>query len=246
LDRFLIGAIVGAKALTYYAVPFNLASQVSVLPGSLSDTLFPRFSATSREEHHRLMDEAVRSLSVILTPLIIAGILIMEPFLTWWVGSEMARNAAFVGEIIVLGMWFNGLAYLPFARLQAQGRPDLVAKCHLAELIPYLVFLALALHAWGVVGAALAWSLRVIVDAVLLFWLSGDAPRGFRAYLPPLLLLGIAAAAAFAFPLGSVSRWAVGASAVLGSLGWAWRAAPDSVKRLVREGYRMLPRIHKA
>jgi O-antigen/teichoic acid export membrane protein len=246
LDRFLIGSIVGAKALTYYAVPFNLASQVSVLPGSLSDTLFPRFSATSKEELHRLMDEAVRSLSVILTPLIIAGILIMEPFLTWWVGSEMVRNAAFVGEIIVLGMWFNGLAYLPFARLQAQGRPDLCAKCHLVELIPYLGFLALALHAWGLVGAALAWSLRVIVDAILLFWMSGDTLRNFRANLPPLLLLGLAAAAIFAFPLGSISRWAVGASALLGSLGWAWWAAPDSVKQLVREGYRMLPRIHKA
>jgi O-antigen/teichoic acid export membrane protein len=246
LDRFLIGSISGAKALTYYAVPFNLASRVIVLPGSLSDTLFPRFSSTSKEERHRLMDEAVRSLSVILTPLIIAGILIMEPFLTWWVGSEVARNSAFVGEIIALGMWFNGLAYLPFARLQAQGRPDLCAKCHLAELIPYLVFLTLALQAWGVVGAALAWSLRVSVDAMLLFWMDGDAPRGIMTHLPPLLLLGIATAAVFGFPLGSVSRWVVGASAFLGSLAWAWWTAPDSVKRLVRDGYQMLPRTHKA
>lgn len=246
LDRFLIGSIAGAKALTYYTVPFNLASRVIVLPGSLSDTLFPRFSATSKEERHRLMDEAVRALSVILTPLIIAGILIMEPFLTWWVGSEVAGNSAHVGEIIALGLWFNGLAYIPYARLQAQGRPDLVAKCHIAELFPYLVILALALHAWGVVGAALAWSLRVTVDAMLLFWMAGDAIRGFMAHLPPLLLLGIAAAAVFAFPFGSVSRWAVGASTLLGSLAWAWLAAPESVKRLVREGYQLRPRTDKA
>jgi O-antigen/teichoic acid export membrane protein len=246
LDRFLIGSIAGAKALTYYAVPFNLASRVTVVPWSLSNTLFPRFSAISKEERHRLMDEAVHSLSVIQTPLIIAGILIMEPFLAWWVGPEVARNSPFVGEIIALGLWFNGLAYMPYARLQAQGLPDLVAKCHLAELIPYLVFLALALHAWGLVGAALAWSLRVTVDAMLLFWMCGDTPHAFKGHLPPLLLLGMAAAAVFGFSLGSVSRWAVGASALLGSLAWAWWAAPDSLKRLVREGYQLLPRTHKA
>jgi O-antigen/teichoic acid export membrane protein len=246
LDRFLIGSIVGAKGVTYYTVPYNLASRVNVLPGSLSDTLFPRFSATSDEERHHLMDKAVRSLSVILTPLIIAGILIMEPFLKWWVGADVTRDAAFVGEIIALGVWFNGLAYIPFARLQAQGRPDLVAKCHLAEIIPYLAFLFLALRAWGVIGAAVAWSLRVFADAILLFWIGGVAPRYFKAHLIPLVLLGMAAAAVFAFPLGSVSRWAVGGGTLLGSLVWAWWKAPDSVKGIVLDCYHMLPRARKA
>lgn len=246
LDRFLIGSIVGAKGVTYYTLPYNLASRVNALPGSLSGTLFPRFSASSEEERHRLMDKAVLSLIVILTPLIIAGILIMEPFLLWWVGADVTRDAAVVGEIIALGMWFNGLAYIPYARLQAQGRPDLVAKCHLAEIIPYLAFLYLALHVWGVIGAAVAWSLRVFADAILLFWMGGVAPRYFKAHLIPLGLLGIVAAAVFAFPLWSVSRWTVGVGTVLGSLVWAWRKAPDPVKELIQDFYRMLPIARKA
>jgi O-antigen/teichoic acid export membrane protein len=170
----------------------------------------------------------------------------MEPFLKWWVGADVTRDAAFVGEIIALGVWFNGLAYIPFARLQAQGRPDLVAKCHLAEIIPYLAFLFLALRAWGVIGAAVAWSLRVFADAILLFWIGGVAPRYFKAHLIPLVLLGMAAAAVFAFPLGSVSRWAVGGGTLLGSLVWAWWKAPDSVKGIVLDCYHMLPRARKA
>lgn len=234
LDRFLIGSIAGLKAVTYYTVPFSLISRVATLPGSLSDTLFPRFSATSEEERHRLMGEAVRVLSVIMTPLIIASILIINPFLTWWVGPDVARNAVFAGEIIALGFWFNGLAYIPFARIQAQGRPDLIAKCHLAELIPYLVFLTFALHTWGVSGAALAWSLRVIVDAILLFLLCRVAPRGFIALLPPLLFLGLASVAVFVFSPTSIFRWTVGTIALLGCLAWGWSAAPASVKRLVK------------
>jgi O-antigen/teichoic acid export membrane protein len=245
LDRFLIGSIVGPKAVTAYQVPYSLALQVIVLPWSVSTTLFPRFSATPDEESDRLMNEAIRALKVILTPMIIAGILIMEPFLTWWVGSELAREGAYVGEIIALGLWFNGLAVIPFARLQGQGRPDLVAKCHLAEFIPYVAFLGFALYAWGLVGAALAWSLRMAVDAILLFWMCGIGSRHFVASLPPLLLLGIGGAAVFGFPHGSILRWSVGGIAMLGSLAWAWWAAPDSVRRLVGEGYQLLPRLPK-
>lgn len=242
LDRFLIGSIVGPPAVTYYSVPFSLVSQATILPNSLSSALFPRFSAVPKEECHRLMSEGLLTLSVILTPLLVAGILIMENFLTWWVGPGMARNSAFVGEIISLGLWFNGLAYLPYFRLQAQGRPDLVAKCHLVELIPYLAFLVFALNTWGVVGAALAWSLRAAVDAMLLLWIGGVTSDDFKAYLLPILLLGIASIAVFCFPMGSFPRLAVSASALLGSLAWTWWASPDSVRKFVRAGYQFLPR----
>lgn len=240
LDRFLIGSISGAKAVTYYTLPSSLASRVSILPASLAETLFPRFSATSEIEAHRLTKEAVCALSVILTPIIIAGILIMGPFLMWWVGPEVARNASMVGEIIALGLWFNGHAYIPAAQLQAQGRPDLLAKCHLAEILPYLVLLVLALRGWGVVGAAFAWSMRMTVDAILLFWIARNAPFGLTTHLPPLLLLAMATVAAFVFPIGSGYRWALGLGSLLGALAWAWWAAPDSVKRMIRDGYQFI------
>ena len=100
LDRFVIASIAGAKAVTYYTVPFNLASRVTALPGSLSNALFPRFSAASEVASRRLMYEAVRTLSVILTPLIIAGMLIMGSFLTWWVGLEAVPTIVALREKI--------------------------------------------------------------------------------------------------------------------------------------------------
>jgi O-antigen/teichoic acid export membrane protein len=234
LDRFVIGSIAGASALTYYTVPFNLATRVVILPASLSEALFPRLSAASDKAGRKLSDEAIHALSVILTPIIIAGTLIMEPFLSWWVGPEMAKNSASVGELIALGLWFNGLAYIPASRLQAQGRPDLLAKCHLAEIVPYLTVLAIALHAWGAVGAAVAWSLRVMVDAIALFSLDGGVSRVLVPSLAPLLLLAAVAASVFGFPPDSTNRWVLGGSALVGSLAWAWWAAPSSVTNFMK------------
>jgi hypothetical protein len=57
---------------------------------------------------------------------------------------------------------------MAFIRLQAGGRPDLIAKVHLAEIIPYLALLYFGLLRLGIVGAALAWAIRCAADAVIL------------------------------------------------------------------------------
>ena len=43
LDRFIIGALLGAKAVSYYTVPFQLADRTGIIPFALSSALFPRF-----------------------------------------------------------------------------------------------------------------------------------------------------------------------------------------------------------
>ena len=81
------------------------------------------------------------------------------------------------GQVILLGFWVNGFAKIPYAQLQARGRPDLVAKCHLAEALPYFGLLYLGLNALGLVGAAVAFSLRVLLDFGLLASFSGILRR---------------------------------------------------------------------
>jgi O-antigen/teichoic acid export membrane protein len=54
----------------------------------------------------------------------------------------------------------------------AIGRTDLIAKVHWAELIPYFIAAIVLIHFFGIVGAAAAWSVRVIFDSFLFLWLS--------------------------------------------------------------------------
>jgi O-antigen/teichoic acid export membrane protein len=229
LDRVLVGAIAGAKAVTYYSVPFNLASRITVLPGSLSTALFPRFSSMEDAERDLLMDGAVRSLLVVLTPLIVAGMLVMEPFLAWWLGLEFASRASTIGEIFVVGLWANCLAYIPYSAIQGRGRPDVTARFHLVEVVPYLLLLWLALEWRGAEGAAIAWSIRVWADAVLLFVYARWRKVGVLAGGALGLAAGVAAVS-----LTSGLDWTgLGVRALVVALVvvWAVRTAPGPLRR---------------
>lgn len=72
-------------------------------------------------------------------------------------------------QLLAIGILINSLAHIPFALLQGVGRPDLPAKFHLIQLPLYLGILWFSLQQWGIAGAAFAWTLRVTLDALLLF-----------------------------------------------------------------------------
>lgn len=232
LDRFVIGALSGAKAVSYYTVPFQLGERSTIISSSLTSALFPRFAAATPEEEKRLAHEGLRSLIVVMTPLVAAGVLLVEPFLAWWITPAFAEQSATVGQIILLGFWVNGLALVPYAQLQARGRPDLVAKCHLGEALPYFGLLYLGLHTLGLVGAAAAFSLRVLVDFWLLASLSGMLRLSLRVLLLPSALLTAAFLIATLGHPGRPEWFALVVLHLLITLAWAWRQAPPSLRRL--------------
>ncbi|MCQ4191285.1 hypothetical protein NEI07_17110, partial [Methylocystis sp. NLS-7] len=151
----------------------QLAQRSTVLPGALTSALFPRLAMAHGDEGKQLAAVALRSLAAVMTPLILLALLLVEPFFRLWINSEFASKATVTAQILLLGFWINGLAFVPFAKLQASGRPDAIAKCHLAELLPYLIALSVGLHFWGLPGGAAAFGLRTFGDCVLLLWLAG-------------------------------------------------------------------------
>jgi O-antigen/teichoic acid export membrane protein len=238
-DRFIIGAIGGAKAVSYYTIPFQLAERVSIVPGALASALFPRLAGSiSAEERQRLARDGMSALAAVMTPLVIAGIYLMRPFLELWISAEFSQKAALVGQIILVGYWFNSFAKIPYAKIQARGRPDLVAKCHLAEVLPYLGALYLGLTLFGIEGAATAFSLRVMVDFILLAYFAGMLNFSvFLLMLPAGLVVGafaIERVGAFDGPLW----WAVLGAHVLATLIWAWSASPDMLKDLLESRFK--------
>lgn len=232
-DRFIIGAILGAKAVAYYTVPFQLAERSTILSSSLVSALFPRFVAVSPVEEHRLASEGLRLLMVVMTPLVAAGILFMEPFLAWWIDQEFSDQSARAGQLLLLGFWVNNFAKIPCAQLQARGRPDLVAKCHLAEVLPYLGLLYLGMSLFGLVGTATVFSLRIVIDFVLLAGLAGVLHHSLRLLLPPVILLTIAFFIAMLSSPGQL-KWIIYVFAhLLVTMIWAWRESPPSLRGII-------------
>ena len=230
LDRVLIGSLVSAQAVAYYTVPFNLVSRTSVIPGSLATSLFPKLSRGDVKDSGRLASEAVAALAAVFTPLVVFGLASLPIFMRLWVGRSFASHAVSVGIVLFIGIWVNGLAYIPYEHLQATDRPDIVAKFHAAELVPFLGVLWLGLHYFGLIGAAWAWTLRVTVDAGLLFAVAGKLPNWTRV-LPGIVFVLLAA---LFTPTSVLSvKTAIEAVLLVAATVWSWRLSPG-VRNMVR------------
>jgi O-antigen/teichoic acid export membrane protein len=234
MDRFLIGSVLNVDAVAYYTVATNLSSKVSVIPGALVTSLFPKLSRGAEGDADRIASNAVVELAAVITPLIVAGLVAMPIFMHLWVGAAFASHAAPVATILLLGMWINGLAYIPYNHLQARNRPDIVAKFHTIEVVPFLALLWLGLHFFGLPGAAWATTLRVTIDAVLLFAVAGRL-TGWQRVLPGAAFIIIAP---FCAPTDLISYKLILAIAlILFSLIWAWTVAPflrDATKSILK------------
>jgi O-antigen/teichoic acid export membrane protein len=204
VDRFAIGAVLGAVAVTTYTVPFQLAQRIGILPGAVTNAMFPRMSAASPEERQALAEKSTRAMICLVTLPVLAGIFVIEPFLRIWVGDKIGAQGAPVGRIALIAFWLNAFALIPFVRLQSAGRPDIVSKFVIAELLPYLALLYFGLKFFGFEGCALAFAARCVSDYVFLTWLAGRSFPAWRTLFLSFCLLVLAADLA---SLWSITDW---------------------------------------
>ncbi len=238
VDRLAIGGMLGPAAVGAYSICLSLISRMSIIPASISYALFPRFAAATDLERKRLMMIAVSSVVVVMTPICIVVIALVEPFFTLWVGADLAAICAPVACVLVIGAWAIGIGHIPLAKLQGSGQPDIVAKIHLSELVPYWAMLAVLLYFFGLTGAAIAWSLRCIADCMLLYWQSRIGFASLSAFLMPFLLLLVSLAA---LALDSPARWAIWAIAFCLACAWSAYYLPDPLREKLGHLARRLP-----
>jgi peptidoglycan biosynthesis protein MviN/MurJ (putative lipid II flippase) len=153
--------------VAFYTVPAEVIGRLSLFPAAISKALFPRLS----KGHHTAA--ADRRTGMLLT-LACSALTILPVFaladvlLRLWMGPEYGAEPATVLRILLVGFFFNSLAFGPFTSLQARGHSKTTACIHAIEVLPYLAALILLTNAYGIVGTAIAWSLRTFVDYLLM------------------------------------------------------------------------------
>jgi O-antigen/teichoic acid export membrane protein len=128
---------------------------------------------------------------------------------------------------LVLGVLINAIARILMITLQGAGRPDLTAKTHLLEIVPYAAAIWFLTTKFGITGAAAAWCLRMLMDALALSFLTYSLvpelkPAMHRTVILWLLLTG--SLPMTVFWLDSVT-WRI-SLAVLVCSHAAWRLRP--------------------
>jgi O-antigen/teichoic acid export membrane protein len=172
LDRFIIGALLSVAAVAYYAMPFEVATKFLLVPGAVVGVMFPAFSTSFAQDSNRtgvLFGRSLKYLVIAVFPLILLVVVLAENGLKLWLGVEFAQNSTRILQWLAVGVFINSLAQVPFALVQGAGRPDLTAKLHLVELPVYLIALWWLIKTHGLEGAAIAWTGRVLFDALILF-----------------------------------------------------------------------------
>jgi O-antigen/teichoic acid export membrane protein len=170
-DRFVISAVLGASVVAYYTVPFEALIRVLVIPGALTAALFPRLTATLKSDHaqaRRLYFGSLKTLLLVLTPICVMACAGSKLGLTLWLHKDFAAHAWLTVSILAIGLLFNGLAHVPFAAVQATGSARPTAILHITELVIYVPLLIGLLKLFGLPGAAVAWSIRALIDMVAL------------------------------------------------------------------------------
>jgi O-antigen/teichoic acid export membrane protein len=229
-DRFVIGAIRGASAVTTFAIPYNTAGRLLIIPFSLIRVAFPRLSAIGADEARKLGVSTLEGLAAVTSPFAVVASTLAGPFFAWWLGAELGREAAPVAALLFAGVWINGLGYVPYGLLQAQGKPDVPAKFHALELVPFLIVLAIGVRVAGPVGAAIAWSLRVLIDTSLLLTVARlPSFRDWRLLASGAVVV-LAAINGAVFASDAATRMAIGFPLIVLSLAGAWVLSPAAFR----------------
>jgi O-antigen/teichoic acid export membrane protein len=171
MDRFLISNKMSLEAVAWYATPFEITTKVLLLASAVVTVLFPVFSALSAEGRGSVAgvyENATRAVGLALFVPTFALSLFATEGLTVWLGPQFAAHAAPAARVIALGCLLNGIATVHFAMVQAAGRPDWTALLHVLELPVYVALVLWLTSTFGILGTAIAWTLRMGIDNVAL------------------------------------------------------------------------------
>lgn len=174
-DRFFISNMLSASMVAFYTTPYDVAMKMLIIPGCITAVLFPAFSSELSSDHtraKRMYDKALKYVFMALVFPAIVLVLIAKPALSIWINPQFAQKSYYVAQILLIGTIFNGLASIPFALIQAKGKSDITAKFHMLELPIYIILLIVFIKCFGIIGAAMAWSIRVSLDFALLYFYS--------------------------------------------------------------------------
>ncbi|HTQ60905.1 MAG TPA: flippase [Candidatus Solibacter sp.] len=228
IDRFLIGALVTLTAVAYYATPYEVVTKLWLIPGALVGVMFPAFSTSSAQDRNRtavLFRRSVKCILLALFPLVLLLIVLARDGLRIWLGAEFATHSVHVVQWLAVGVFINSLALVPSALVQGVGRPDLTAKLQVLELPVYLAALVWLTKAYGIEGAAIAWTGRVTLDALILFIMARrllPIEVSWRPQTALLTALGLAALALASLPQGLLVKSAFLLVTILGFVLVAW------------------------
>lgn len=171
LDRFVLSHLAGAQIVAFYTVPSEVINRLLLIPGAISRALFPRLSKrqlTAIADRRKGMMLTLTATLLTIIPIMVYA----REILRVWMGPAYVGEPVTVLRILLIGFFFLSIAFGPYTDLQARGHSKATAFIHVGQVIPYVAALAVMTYYYGILGTALVWTARAIVDYVLMQYYS--------------------------------------------------------------------------
>ncbi|MDB5954975.1 oligosaccharide flippase family protein [Ramlibacter sp.] len=170
MDRFYLAAATSPSQVAGYVATYELASKLLLPPALVVQIFFPlligarvRDVAESEQLFSRLAS-GVALLCFLPAALLAAT---APELLGRWLPAVASSESTAALQILCGGALINCVSQVFVLQVQSLGRTKAIAVAHLAQLPVYLLLLWWSAVHFGLVGVALAWSLRTAADAIL-------------------------------------------------------------------------------
>jgi O-antigen/teichoic acid export membrane protein len=174
-DNVVVGAVLGPAAVTFYAIGGNLIDNSRAILTTLTSILVPM--ATSMDARgesaalQRLMVRAVRSIFLVMYPLVVGFLVLGYPFIMLWMGAEYASVSSRVLTLLAVPLLFAPIQSVCGQVLYATNRHQFNSYAAIAHALVNLgisIYLAKRIGLLGVAWGTLLPAL--VVSAIIVPW----------------------------------------------------------------------------
>lgn len=174
-DALVAAAFLPVASVTYYAIAGSLVDYFRSFAVSTVQVFSPMAS-----NHHALREQdrirntllSSTTLSLVVgAPVIIAYIVLGEPFIGLWMGERFAAASGTILVALGIGMVLSPAHHAMASVLYGLGKPHIVARCRIVEAIANLTLSLILVQRYGLVGIALGTTIpHLILTGLVLPW----------------------------------------------------------------------------
>lgn len=173
-DRFILGYYRSPTDLGNYVIASELIQRGVGVLSIISGSIFPLIArAGPLDGHGQRLRVAHLLISVVGISVFFLGFFLINQFLVIWLGRDDVLQIAHLFQIMLVGWLASGFGQLYLANIHSMGDTRTPALVHVAEAMFAIPAMIYAIYDHGVYGGAAVWTVRAVVDALILKFVSG-------------------------------------------------------------------------
>ncbi len=162
VDKILLSRLLSLESFGYFTLATSLAGAIYMMVTPITGAFYPRLVELSTNKSHKLLIATYHQgcqLVTILTatPVLILSIFSKEIIFIWSGNIDLAQNVAPILSVFAIGVYLNGLMYMPAQLQLAHGWVGLSIKTNIfavAFLVPGLFWI---IPRYGALGSSWIW-----------------------------------------------------------------------------------------